>query len=106
MSVIVPLEVIPNQELSIQLDDIRYVIRLRTVDGVMALDLSADEVDILTGERQTTSEFVIPYQHLEGDGGNFGFDTDAGDYPFWDQFGLTQTLIYFSVEEMAAFRGD
>ena len=106
MAVIIPLEALPNQELSVQLDGVRYVIRLRTVNGVMALDLTLDEVEIVRGERLHASEFFIPYDYLEGDGGNFVFVTDDGDYPFWTEFEISQSLVYFTAEEMAEARGN
>ncbi len=106
MSLIVPLASVPNQSLSIQLDEKRYVLRLHNVGDLMCIDISIDEETILQGHRLVGSQPIIPYKYLERDGGNFIFATELGDYPFWDQFGVTQTLLYITRAELEAIRGN
>lgn len=106
MSQNISLEVIPNQSLSIQLDEVRYGIRLRDINGMMSADISIDDELIIEGLRVVGGFPLIPYKYLESDGGNFIFLTELGDLVYWDQFGITQSLLYFSAEELEVIRVD
>ena len=106
MSQVVPLEAVPNQSLSIQLEENRYVLRFREIGGMMAVDISINEEIILQGERVVAGSGLIPYRYLEEGGGNFIFITELGDIPYYDQFGVTQTLLYVTIEELGEIRGD
>lgn len=106
MSQNIPIETIPNQSLSIQLDEIRYGIRFRDIGGMMSADISIDDQLIIEGLRVVGGFPLIPYKYLEGDGGNFIFLTELGDLVYWDQFAITQSLLYFSAEELKAIRAN
>jgi len=106
MSQNIPLEAIPNQSLSIQLNEIRYDIRLHDINGMMSIDISINDELIVEGFRVVGGFPLIPYKYLEGDGGNFIFLTELGDIVYWDQFGITQSLLYFSAEEIGVIRAD
>lgn len=106
MSQNIPLENVSNQSLSIQIDDIRYYIRFRDIGGMMSADMSIDDQLIFEGVRVVGGYPLIPYKYLEGDGGNFIFLTELGDIVYWDRFGITQSLLYFSAEELAVIRAD
>jgi len=106
MSQIVTIENIPNQSLSIQFDGVRYGLRFRDVGGMMSVDISINDEVILEGKRVVGGFPLIPYKYLEGDGGNFIFLTELGDIVYWDQFGVTQSLLYFSAEELEVIRAD
>jgi len=104
MSLIVPIASIPNQSFSFQPEEVRYDIRLADTGSMMILDLSINEVVVLSGSRITGGAPLIPYQYLENGGGNFLFLTELGDIPYWDQFGITQSLMYVTVSELEAIR--
>lgn len=104
MTQIVPIENIPNQSASIQLDEVRYEFRFRDIGNMMSVDISIDDVVILEGQRVVGGFPLIPYKYLEGNGGNFIFLTELGDIVYWDQFGITQSLLYFSAEELVVIR--
>lgn len=106
MSQVVPLEAIPNQSLSIQLDDVRYTLRFRDLGGMMSVDISIDETVIILGMRVVAGSALIPYPYLEGDGGNFIFITELNDAPYWPNFGVTQKLLYATAAEIEAIRSD
>lgn len=106
MSQIIPIESIANQSLSIQLDEVRYELRFRDIGNMMSVDISIDDELILEGFRVVGGFPLIPYKYLEGDGGNFIFLTDLGDIVYWDQFGITQSLMYFSAEELEVVRAN
>jgi hypothetical protein len=110
---IVPLANIPNQTLSITLDNNFWQIAVYAVcatydefgnasNVVMAMDLTLNNTPILTGQRVVANFRVIPYRYLES--GNFIFDTGGNDMPDYTQFGITQNLLYYSQSELEVLR--
>lgn len=95
----IPLDPIPNQSLSAQLDGRFWSFRITDVGGVMAVDVTRDNVTLLSGVRVLAGELLLPFPYLED--GNFILLTDGDALPAYDQFGVTQTLVYVSAEEMA-----
>lgn len=106
MAFIVPLQAIPSQSLTFQADGQRYAMTIRECNGIMAVTLSVNEVEILSGVRLTLGEGLIPYQYLEADGGNFAIATDTpnAELAYYTAFGLTQFLVYFTADELAEAR--
>jgi hypothetical protein len=100
MSSVIPIENIPNQSLSITLDNIRYDLRFRNVGVMMILDLTINDEPIITGIRVVGGLPIISEKYLKCCGGNFIFLTELGDIVSWDKFGITQTLIYLTVDEL------
>lgn len=98
----IPIIAVPSQALSIQLDNLRYDIRIKSMDGIMAVDIVRSETPIVLGMRAVSGYFLIPYKYLES--GNFIFITANEEYPDYTQFGITQFLIYFSQSELEQSR--
>lgn len=103
----IPILAIPNQTLSIQLDNNQWDISIRSTKdnddgstGIMAMDIVINNVIILSGQRMVFGFPVIPYSYLVN--GNLSFLTEVDAYPDWRQFGITQTLIYASNAELEA----
>jgi hypothetical protein len=99
----IPLQVTPNQSFPITLDNTLYTITLRTIGDLTYLDVDINGVSVVSGLRCTPNVPLIPYRYMEGAGGNFAFAT-SGEYPNYEQFGVTQLLIYATVAELAALR--
>lgn len=103
MPQVVPLQTVPNQQLSLQLNDDRYDIRLHDLgDGTMSCDVSINEEIKVLGSRVLSTDPLIPYLYLQE--GNFFFLTDD-EYPYWENFNTTQTLLYYSASELEALNG-
>jgi len=105
----IPITNIPNQSFSINLDGNQYDIRIHAcgdniVPGsmVMAVDIVRNNVAIVTGMRAVPGFPLIPAKYLEN--GNFIFSTQNDDYPDWNQFGITQYLIFASESELQTLR--
>ena len=102
----IPLQAIPNQSLSLQIDQITYDLRLHTcatgLDQITAVTLFINNVLILSGVRAVSGYPIIPYPYLEN--GNFTFVTMNDEYPNYTQFGITQTLVFGSQAEIDAIR--
>lgn len=91
-----------SQAISIQLDASFYEIQLRESNGVMAATITRDGVTLVTNSRVTAGTPLLPYRYQEA--GNFIVTVDDDALPYWDQFGVTQFLVYLSADELAAYR--
>ena len=91
-----------NQAISIQLDASFYEIQLRESNGVMAATITRDGVTLVTNSRVIAGTPLLPYRYQEA--GNFIVTVDDDALPYWDQFGVTQFLVYLSADELAAYR--
>lgn len=98
----IPVAAIPNQSLTVRLDDRRLVLRLKESNGVMVADLDRDEVRIISGVRVLAGEPIIPYRYLEE--GNFILLTINDELPDWREFAATQNLVYLSPAEVAEWQ--
>jgi hypothetical protein len=107
----IPIAAVPNQTLSIQLDQNNYDIGLFTTnrananlvgDGVMGITITRNGLLVVSGLRLVPNYLIIPYLYLED--GNFVFVTQNDEYPDYPQFGITQSLIYASASELGAIR--
>lgn len=99
----VGIATLPNQALSIQLDERIYEIELREANGVMSASMVRDGVTLVSNIRVTAGTPLLPYRYQEA--GNFIMTTDGEAIPYWDQFNVTQFLVYLSADELAAYRG-
>lgn len=99
----IPLVATPNQRFTVTIDNVRYDVAIKVARGVMACDVAIDGVQILTGSRVLAGEMLIPFRYMEN--GNFILLTENGDLPAYEQFGNTQTLVFFTAAEMGAIRG-
>lgn len=103
---IIPLQSIPNQSFSVQLDNINFDLRLHDCGNIMAVDIIVNNVPLLSGIRAVNGFPIIPTRYLEAPVGNFMFanalDNDD-EYPYWDRFGTDQILVYASPQELAGF---
>ncbi len=108
----VSLQAIPNQSLSVRLDDSIYDLRIHalnsfTQDGlvippIMVMDITRDNVTILQGQRLVAGFPVIPYGYLED--GNFVMITEDDEYPDYNKFGVDQYLMFATSAELAEIR--
>ena len=97
----IPLEAIPNQQFSARLGDQQFTLRIKEASGAMVADVTIGQRRILSAVRLVAGTPVIPYAYLQSDG-NFALLTDGGALPDYEQFGVTQRLVYASAAELAA----
>lgn len=96
---VVPLEQLPNQSLSINVDGNRWDLRIKVATNSMVIDISLNDQVIILGQRITVGWPVIPYDYLATEG-NFIFLTENEEMPDWNMFGITQQLLYVSPGEL------
>lgn len=98
----VGLAAVPNQALTIQIEDRIYDISMRETNGVMSASIARDGAAVVTNMRVTAGTPLLPYLYQES--GNFLVTTEAEALPYYDQFGVTQFLVYVTADELAAYR--
>lgn len=97
---VIPLTAIPNQSFTATINGERWKLSLKSVVGGMCVDIEKDGKLMLAGSRITTGEPLIPYEYLQT--GNFLLLTVSDDLADFSAFGVSQFLVYFSSEEIAA----
>lgn len=100
--VIIPLQAIPKQEFTINLEGSFYDISIKLTVTVMSVSISRDGTRIVSNTRAVPGFPIIPYRYLED--GNFTFITANDEYPIYELFGINQFLIYASEQELEDFR--
>lgn len=88
----------PNQQFTLTLDQVRWVLRFVETAGVMAADVTRDGIDLLRASRVLAGEALIPYAHLQT--GNFIVVVTGSELPTYSQFGVSRFLVYLSAEEI------
>jgi hypothetical protein len=97
----IPLSVLPNQSLSIYLNNAQYDLRFHDCgNGVMSIDIDINNTPLLTGTRLVPNYPIIVSQYMEN--GNFILQTANYEYPDWNRFGVDQYLIFASQAEIEA----
>ncbi len=102
---LIPLAVVPNQKFTITLDGHNFKIQFNLCNGVMAVTINRDGINVISGQRCVAGFPLINYRSYEGGSGNFIFTTLNDSLPDYNQFGTTQFLYYASNEELEAIRG-
>lgn len=97
-----PISALPNQQFNTILDGNSWDITLRTTNDQISVSLVLNNVDLLDNARAVAGELIIPSKYEES--GNFFFVTQDQQMPDYAQFGVSQSLIYVSAAELAAFR--
>ena len=98
---IVPLAAVPNQSLSVRLGGQQYDLRVHDcANGVMSIDITINEVIIITGTRLIGNYPIFVSEYMEN--GNFILQTANQEYPDYTRFGVDQYLIYASQAEIEA----
>lgn len=95
---IVPLQAIPNQSVTLQVDDNFYYLTIKSTRGVIAVTISINGIEIVSSARAVAGEFIIQSRYLQN--GNFAFYTPNNYLPDYTLFGTTQQLLYYSPSEL------
>lgn len=98
----IPIAAIPNQTFSTNLDNRFYNITLKSMGGITTAIIERDGVIVVQNTRVVSGSLVIPYKYLEN--GNFFMTTLNQVYPSYEQFGISQFLIYLSPDELNVLR--
>lgn len=97
----IPLSRVPNQELTVTLNQNRWTLRIKVGVNMMFAELHFNDEPLLLGQRLVAGTPLIPYRHLQGNG-NFWLLTEGGKSPWWERFGIDQLLTYAAPGELDA----
>lgn len=90
----IPLEVLPNQSLTIRLGDNRYIIRLITIsDSLMGISITRDDIILIQNQRAIPKKKILP-EHKSSKYGNFVFITPDETYPYYTEFNNGHELYF------------
>ena len=90
----VPLENLPNQSLTIRLNDDRYEIRLVTIAAnIMAISIKRNDELLIQNQRIVPFVMLLPEHNAHG-AGNFIFFTPDNAYPFYEEFNNGHVLYF------------
>ena len=98
----VPIQNVPNQNFSINLDGNLFKITLKYTNGVMSVSMTINGVDTIDNIRVVAGSPLIPSKYQEA--GNFLLLTTNNQLPIYTLFNVSQSLVYFTAAELAAYR--
>ena len=90
---------VPNQSLSVTLDDVLWELTIKTARRCMIADVVRSGRVLVQGQRIVADAPILPYRYLSTLG-NFAILTPDGELPWWEQFGDTHTLVYMTPGEL------
>ncbi|WP_420809778.1 phage baseplate plug family protein [Entomohabitans teleogrylli] len=94
----IPLEVLPNQSLTIRLGDNRYWIQIITIsNSLMSISIARNDALLIQNQRAVSNQVILS-QHNSKGYGNFVFVTPDETYPYYTEFNNGHEL-YFIPEE-------
>lgn len=97
----IQLQPVANQELSIPLENVRYVITIKEANGCMVITIERDDEVVVRNARLMADGLALPYRHQWFGFGNFMLTTQDEQVPYFTEFGATQFLVYITADEMA-----
>jgi hypothetical protein len=106
----VTLENTPQQEFSVSLGGSQWLISLRTAHNTSGnctlATLQKDGVEVVTSVLCAPNAPLMPYGYMSA--GNFVFVCDNGEYPYYENFGITTKLYWLEADEIneIAAQGD
>lgn len=100
----IAIQNIPNQSFNVILDDNQWDITIKSVNGCLAVSLILNGAVLLKNILVAAYQPIIPSEYSES--GNFTFITLNQEVVDYEKFGISQNLIYFSADELAAARSD
>lgn len=95
---VLPIKTLPNQQLSVILDNNQWDITIRSVNGAIAVSLSKNSQIVVLNARAVAGMRILQSAYQED--GNFAIISNNQGVPDYIQFGVTQFLVYISPAEL------
>lgn len=100
----IPLASVPNQSLSVRLNNQQYDLRIHDCgNGVTTIDIVINDTILITGTRMVSNYPIIVSAYMEN--GNFILQTANNEYPDWTRFSIDQYLIFATQAEIEVING-
>lgn len=88
-----------NVEFDCLAESVLFRFRLHVFRGMMYASVYADNELVVGGQRCIGNEWLIPSGLLVGMG-NFRFEVNGDEYPWWENFGNGVRLVYYTASEI------
>lgn len=89
-----------NVEFDCIAEDVLYRFRLHVFRDMMYASIYADNEPIALGQRCVQNAWLIP-SGLVPEKGNFRFEVNGENYPWWEDFNNGTKLVYYTRDEIA-----
>lgn len=93
----------PNQEFNIASKVGTLFIKLRTVDNITLMSVSANGNNIVSSIKVAPNVLLLGYKYLQDVYGDFIFTTVEGEYPYYTNFNNANKLYYLDSEEVKEY---
>ena len=94
---------LPNQSFSYTSGSNTFDLLIKESNGSMYASITSNGNDLIDSVRIMPNQLIIPYLYLEN--GNFIIIAQGNDDVYYDQFGITQTLLYLTASDLVEYRG-
>lgn len=88
-----------NVEFECLAEEILYRFRLHVFRDMMYATIYADNELVIAGQRCVNNAWLIPYGYMP-DRGNFRFEVNGDEYPWWENFNDGTNLIYYTADDI------
>lgn len=96
---VVPLKNMPNFSFSVLLDGLDYRVAIRTIQELTYMSVWIGGELLFYNQLCTPNNWVNVYNYISVNG-KFFFKCLDNEYPNYKSFGITQSLIFYSKEEV------
>jgi len=101
----IDLQPLPNQQFTLTVNNINMTVDLKAAGDndsqIMLFALQINDEYVCPYVPVFANQGLLPYKYMISEaGGNFFFETDADEYPNWNDFGSNCFLYFITQEEL------
>lgn len=89
----IPIVAEPSQTFTFDDGDNRWSVSIKVANNCMIGNFELNGTTLISGVRLVADQACIPYKYLALPG-NFGLITNNDELPWWENFGISQFLVY------------
>ena len=102
------LQNVPNQVFTVSVNGNDIKFHLCTFRNLMYVDVTSQDDTVVYARslRCVNKQWLLPYPAYIPEGvGNFRFEDSNGNYPWYENLGLSCNFVYYSPDEIAQMQG-
>lgn len=89
-----------NVEFECLAEETLYRFRLHVFREMMYATIYADNELVISGQRCVNNAWLIPDGYMP-EKGNFRFEVNGENYPWWENFNESTNLVYYTADEIS-----
>lgn len=90
---------IPNQEFEFVYNDSTFTVQLRTIQELTFASIFLDGEPLLYSQICSPNNFINLHKYISA-GGKFYFKCVDNEYPYFEKFGNSQELLFYTEDEL------